>query len=81
MPPTPVHHPGATSCALTRAPLTTAPGGHETSGGIAPAIAPRRDRRLTAVRQFAATENASAIVLLAATLVALAWANSPWSSS
>jgi hypothetical protein len=33
------------------------------------------------VRQFAATENASAIVLLAATLVALAWANSPWSSS
>lgn len=33
------------------------------------------------VREFAANENASAVVLLLATLIALAWANSPWSES
>ena len=38
--------------------------------------------RLTApLRDFIATENSSAIVLLAATIAALVWANSPWSES
>jgi Na+/H+ antiporter NhaA len=35
----------------------------------------------TPVRDFLGTETGSAIVLLAATLLALLWANSPWSSS
>jgi len=34
-----------------------------------------------AVRDFLATEAGSAVVLLAATVVALVWANSPWSAS
>ena len=38
-------------------------------------------RRLAPVREFVATENASALVLLLATVTALAWANSPWSAS
>ena len=39
-------------------------------------------RRLaTPLREFLATENASALALLTATVVALVWANSPWSSS
>src|SRR5690606_34264267 len=39
-------------------------------------------RRLTApIREFIATENSSAIVLMAATLGALMWANSPWADS
>lgn len=38
-------------------------------------------RRLAPLREFIATENASAVVLLAATVAALAWANSPWSAS
>jgi Na+/H+ antiporter NhaA len=38
-------------------------------------------RRLAPVREFVATENASAAILLAATLAALVWANSPWSGS
>jgi Na+/H+ antiporter NhaA len=38
-------------------------------------------RRLAPVREFVATENASAVVLLAATVAALVWANSPWSDS
>jgi Na+/H+ antiporter NhaA len=33
------------------------------------------------VREFVATENASAIVLLTATVAALVWANSPWQAS
>jgi Na+/H+ antiporter NhaA len=38
-------------------------------------------RRLaTPLREFLATENASALILLAATVLALVWANSPWSS-
>ena len=42
-----------------------------------------RLRRLatTPLRDFIATENSSAIVLLAATVVALVWANSPWSDT
>jgi Na+/H+ antiporter NhaA len=66
---------------VPRTPLTTAPGRDETSVVAAPDITPRHDRRLAAVRQFAATEYASAIVLLTATLTALVWANSPWSGS
>jgi Na+/H+ antiporter NhaA len=39
-------------------------------------------RRLAApLREFIATQNSSAVVLLAATTIALVWANSPWSSS
>jgi Na+/H+ antiporter NhaA len=38
-------------------------------------------RRLAPVRQFVATENGSAVVLLSATIAALVWANSPWSAS
>lgn len=34
----------------------------------------------TPLREFLATENASAVALLGATVVALVWANSPWSS-
>ena len=41
----------------------------------------RAENRLTAVRAFAATENAGAVVLLAATIAALVWANSPWSAT
>lgn len=37
--------------------------------------------RLATLRSFLATEAGGAIVLLAATLTALVWANSPWSSS
>src|SRR3954452_428161 len=33
------------------------------------------------VRDFLSTETGSAVVLLAATVAALLWANSPWSSS
>lgn len=44
-------------------------------------MTPRGARRLGGVRRFAETENASAFVLLAATVVALVWANSPWSAS
>src|SRR5689334_10004995 len=35
----------------------------------------------TPVRDFLSTETGSAIVLLAATVVALLWSNSPWSDS
>jgi len=41
----------------------------------------RLQRLASPLREFIATENASAIVLLAATVAALVWANSPWSSS
>ena len=52
-----------------------------------PTAAPFRERTAWArnvaapVRDFLNTESGSAIVLLAATVVALLWANSPWSSS
>ncbi|MGI8941761.1 MAG: Na+/H+ antiporter NhaA [Actinomycetota bacterium] len=39
-----------------------------------------RSPRLAPLREFIATENSSAIILLAATVVALVWANSPWSA-
>ncbi len=38
-------------------------------------------RRFVTVRQFAATENAGVAVLVAAVVVALLWANSPWSAT
>jgi Na+/H+ antiporter NhaA len=38
-------------------------------------------RRLAPMREYVATENASAAILLAATVAALVWANSPWSDS
>jgi Na+/H+ antiporter NhaA len=37
--------------------------------------------RLLPLREFIATQNASAVVLLGATVVALAWANSPWAET
>ncbi len=40
-----------------------------------------RSARTAAVRTYLATESGSAIVLLAAALAALVWANSPWSTS
>ncbi len=51
-------------------------------GGAAtgPSVTPWT-RRLGPVREFVATENASALVLLLATVTALVWANSPWSAS
>lgn len=45
------------------------------------AVTPRIARGLGGVRSFVHTENASAIILLVATLLALGWANSPWSAS
>ena len=42
---------------------------------------PLVDRLLAPFRQFAATASAGGIVLLAATAIALVWANSPWSES
>ena len=41
----------------------------------------RATHRLTALRDFLATEAGSALVLLGATVLALAWANSPWRDS
>jgi Na+/H+ antiporter NhaA len=38
-------------------------------------------RRLAPVREYVATENASAAILLAATVAAVVWANSPWSDT
>jgi Na+/H+ antiporter NhaA len=37
-------------------------------------------RRLAPVREYVATENASAAILLLATVTAIVWANSPWSA-
>jgi Na+/H+ antiporter NhaA len=50
---------------------------------VAEPVGPRTawSRRLVPVREFVATENASALILLLATIAALAWANSPWSAS
>jgi len=44
-------------------------------------MTPQGSRRLGPLRVFVATENASAVILLAATVAALLWANSPWSES
>ena len=41
----------------------------------------RAGRLAAPIREFISTQNSSAVVLLGATLLALAWANSPWSDS
>jgi Na+/H+ antiporter NhaA len=47
-----------------------------------PGVETRSPRMLSVpLREFIATQNASALVLLVATLAALIWANSPWSAS
>jgi NhaA family Na+:H+ antiporter len=46
-----------------------------------PALRVRIPGPSPAVRQFIATEAGSAMLLLAATVLALVWANSPWSDS
>jgi len=55
----------------------------DTGGDGAVAVAPVTPwtHRFAPVREFVATENASALVLLLATVAALVWANSPWSAS
>jgi Na+/H+ antiporter NhaA len=45
------------------------------------AASPLSTPRFGALREFIATENASAVVLLSATILALLWANSPWSDT
>ncbi len=50
-------------------------------GAPVASITPRGLRRSFGVGRFVETENASAVVLLVATLAALLWANSPWSAS
>ena len=61
--------------------------GNEPMGLSSPTAAPFRERTAWArnvaapVRDFLNTESGSAIVLLGATVAALLWANSPWSSS
>ncbi len=54
--------------------------GTDDPGGAAGSVTPWA-RRLTPVREYVATENASAVILLLATVAALVWANSPWSAS
>ena len=49
--------------------------------GNAMSEAPLVDRVLAPFRRFTRTESASGLVLLAATAVALGWANSPWQDS
>jgi Na+:H+ antiporter, NhaA family len=51
------------------------------AGGSATTEAPLVDRVLAPFRQFAHTASSSGIVLLVATAIALAWANSPWAES
>ena len=46
---------------------------------VAPAT--RSNRLAAPIREFISTQNSSAIVLLGATVVALVWANSPWSGA
>jgi Na+/H+ antiporter NhaA len=48
------------------------------STGVAQTV---RSRAAAPFRTFAATQNASAVVLLGATVVALVWANVPWGST
>jgi Na+/H+ antiporter NhaA len=46
-----------------------------------PDTTPRRPRALEAFREYVATENASAVAMVVATVTALVWANSPWSGA
>jgi Na+/H+ antiporter NhaA len=62
----------------------TGTGGERERGGLdeaAPPLMSRKSARLGALREFVATENASAVIMLAATTAALLWANSPWGDS
>ncbi len=52
-----------------------------TSAGVGPALRVRVPTLTPNVRDFLRTEAGSALVLLAATVVALVWVNSPWSAS
>jgi Na+/H+ antiporter NhaA len=45
---------------------------------VTSAIQTLRSRATSPLRRFVATQNASAVVLLAATVAALVWVNSPW---
>ncbi len=53
----------------------------ETPAPTPPPASSRTTRLSRAVREFLATESSSAVVLLAAAVVAMVWANSPWSAS
>lgn len=57
----------------------SAGGRHSELAGAAAALPGRRVPRV--VRQFLDTEASGGVVLLAAAMVALVWANSPWSGS
>ncbi|TDD67392.1 Na+/H+ antiporter NhaA [Jiangella aurantiaca] len=48
---------------------------------MALAQTPRARRLASPIREFIATQNSGAVVLLGATIVALLWANSPWPDS
>lgn len=61
--------------------MTTPPRNQTTHGPVANGAEPLVDRLLAPFRQFAHTASAGGLVLLAATAIALAWANSPWAAS
>jgi len=56
-------------------------GGQGTAATIEPDTAPLIERILAPFQRFTHTESASGLVLLACTVLALAWANSPWATS
>jgi Na+/H+ antiporter NhaA len=56
-------------------------GSGSTSGGSYTGKTAWARNRAAPVREFLKTETGSAVVLLSATVLALAWANSPWSDS
>ena len=64
---------------MTRSLGETAASGEHTSAG--PEAAPLIERVLAPFQRFAQTESASGLVLLACTVIALLWANSPWAAS
>jgi len=55
---------------------TTSPTGGQTGSGQRPLV-----RLISPLRDFLHTESAGAVLLAAAALAALVWANSPWSDS
>ena len=57
------------------------PPDHPPPPGAWPAVRSAARRLLSPVERFLAIEAASGIVLLAAAVIALAWANSPWHGS
>jgi Na+:H+ antiporter, NhaA family len=62
----------------SRAPTPPAPPTSASEGGSAE---PLVERLLAPFRRFASTQSSGGVVLLAATAIALVWANSPWASS